>query len=134
MSQYKKNLTDKKEVNGGKGMEGLEGVPIGPTVEGGRRDSLTRYNAAFLFYILQPKPKGFYNLPLSVSRNKAPLRNAAGILLSTLVGRLLKSCLKCMRTRPFVYSHICAMFTDSKESVSEMFFNIPQRCWKVPRA
>jgi len=40
-------------------MEGLDGVPMGASVEGGRRDSLTR--------------------------NKAPLRNAAGILLSTLV-------------------------------------------------
>ena len=38
-------------------MEGLEGVPIGPTVEGGRRDSLTRYNAAFYILYFAAKAK-----------------------------------------------------------------------------
>ena len=60
---------------------------------------------------------------LSPSRNKAPLRNAAGILLSTLVGNLCLTILSSF--------HLTIQFADNKEPVC--WWDIPIRCWKVLR-
>ena len=93
-------------------MEGLEGVPIGPAVEAGRRDSLTRYNAAFYILYFAAKAKRLLQSLTKCLQEQSPTKKRCWDLAQHPGGQITEKLLEMFEDQTIcLFTHVPCLLT-----------------------